>query len=235
MSKKPLIGVCPLWDEEKSSYWMLPGYLEGILAVGGLPIMLPLSQADADITALCNLCDGFVFTGGQDVTPALYQETVLFDSVQCCPARDAMEQQLFDRVLQADKPILGICRGLQLINVLLGGSLYQDLGKQHPAALNHRQQPPYDIPLHGVSLDPTAPLGNLLELRQIHVNSYHHQAIKTLAPQLRPMAMAPDGLIEASYLPEAKFLWAVQWHPEFLYRSDLNNRKIFAAFVDSCK
>lgn len=234
MSKKPLIGICPLWDEEKQSFWMLPGYLEGILAAGGLPIMLPLSQNTADLAALVCLCDGFIFSGGQDVSPALYGESVRFDTVCCCASRDAMEQQLFALILQANKPLLGICRGLQLINVLLGGSLYQDLPQQRTDVLNHRQKPPYDTPMHSVTLESSAPLGRLLGCDKIEVNSYHHQAIKELAPNLRPMAAAPDGVIEAAYLPEAKFLWAIQWHPEFSYHRDPNSRAILSSFIAHC-
>ena len=235
MKQKPLIGVCPLWDETKDSYWMLPGYFDGIMDAGGLPIMLPLTDKPEDLTAFIALCDGFVFTGGQDVAPALYNEPVLYDNVETCPARDAMEQILLPMILTADKPVLGICRGLQFLNSALQGSLYQDLQTQKADVQSHRQKAPYDLPHHTVTLLEGTPLQQLLDASQIDVNSCHHQGIRNLSCQLKPMATAPDGLTEAVYLPGKRFVWAVQWHPEFLFRSDANSRKILQAFIDSTR
>ena len=127
MPQLPLIGVLPLWDDEKNSLWMLPGYFDGIRQAGGLPIMLPLTVEPQDIAQLATLCDGFLFTGGHDVSPALYGETPINESIACCPKRDAMETILLREALRLDKPVLGICRGIQFINAALGGTLYQDL------------------------------------------------------------------------------------------------------------
>ena len=235
MKQKPLIGVCPLWDETKNSYWMLPGYFDGIMAAGGLPVMLPLTDNTDDLAEFVSLCDGFVISGGQDVSPAVYGEPTRFDNVETCPARDAMEQILLPLILDADKPVLGICRGLQFLNAALQGTLYQDLVSEKTDVISHRQKPPYDMPRHTVNLLDGAPLQRLLNAEQINVNSCHHQAIRTLSPRLKPMAVSPDGLVEAVYLPEKHFVWAVQWHPEFSFRKDANSRKILQAFVDSTK
>ena len=235
MSGKPLIGVVPLWDDEKQSLWMLPGYFDGITQAGGLPIMLPLTEKPEELSRLAALCDGFLLTGGHDVSPALYHEEPIGDCVVCCPERDRMELLLLREALRLDKPVLGICRGIQFINAALGGSLYQDLNTQHPSQVEHHQHAPYDVPTHTVSLLPETPLRHLLGLERLDVNSYHHQAVREIAPGLVAMAVSPDGLTEALYKPDARFLWAVQWHPEFSFRVDESSRKIFAAFIEAAR
>ena len=233
MPQFPLIGVLPLWDDEKDSLWMLPGYFDGIRQAGGLPIMLPLTDEPQDIAQLATLCDGFLFTGGHDVSPALYGETPINGRIACCPKRDTMEILLLREALLLDKPVLGICRGIQFINAALGGTLYQDLPTQRPSDMEHHQHPPYDRPAHTVSILADTPLAQLLGCGPLAVNSYHHQAVRDLAPGLEPMAVSSDGLIEALYKPGTSFLWAVQWHPEFSFRTDENSRKIFAAFLNA--
>lgn len=230
---KPLIGVMPLWDDDKESVWMLPGYLEGIRQAGGIPVILPFTSENDELEQLAKMCDGFLFTGGHDVSPELYSEKPVDDSVICCRDRDEMESWYLKYAISSDKPLLGICRGIQFINAALGGTLYQDLPTQHPSEIDHHQKPPYDIPVHTVSIVKDSPLGKLLDTEQLSVNSYHHQAVKDLSPRLKAMAISTDGLIEAVFMPEHRFLWAVQWHPEFSYLTDINSRKIFKSFIDS--
>ena len=230
---KPLVGVMPLWDEKRDSLWMLPGYLDGLKEAGASSIIFPFTDDEEELTRLIDLCDGFLFTGGHDVSPILYGEEPLDDSVLSEPRRDNMEQVVLRIAMAKDKPILGICRGLQFINVYLGGSLYQDIEKQFPSDVPHRQSAPYDVPRHTVTLDKDGPLARLLGSEEIPVNSCHHQGIKKLADSLLPMAHSKDGLVEAFYDPKARFLWAVQWHPEFLYLKDENSRKLFESFAKS--
>ena len=142
-----------------------------------------------------------------------------------------MERELLNRALEQDKPILGICRGLQFLNVALGGTLYQDLPTEHPPGIEHPMKPPYDQAAHMVRTLPDTPLAALLQKTDLDVNSCHHQAVKTLAPGLAEMARSTDDLIEAVYLPGKTFVWAVQWHPELSFRTDENSRKIFQAFI----
>lgn len=233
--KKTLIGIVPLIDTEKESYWMLPGYMEGIMQAGGLPVMLPVTQEEAAIRQLTETCDGFLFTGGQDVAPELYGEKRLQECGECSPERDKMESILLVEALKADKPVLGICRGIQFMNAALGGSLYQDIPTQRPSKLEHHQTPPYDLPVHEVRLEPDTPLYDILQTDTLAVNSYHHQAVKQLASGLQVMARAEDGLTEAVFMPGKRFVWATQWHPEFSYKTDENSRKIFQAFVSACR
>ncbi|MBR1710972.1 MAG: gamma-glutamyl-gamma-aminobutyrate hydrolase family protein [Clostridia bacterium] len=231
---KPLIGLIPLVDDERESLWMLPGYMDGIRTSGGLPIMLPLTDHPAEILQLLGTCNGFLFTGGHDVSPEIYGETRRKECGICSPQRDRMELLLLEYAMKKNKPILGICRGIQLINAALGGTLWQDLPTEHPSKTQHHQHPPYDKPIHEVNLCPNTPLADLLGRSSLSVNSYHHQAIRDLAHALRPMAIAPDGLIEAIWHPETTFLWAVQWHPEFAYKTDEASQAIFKAFVRAC-
>ena len=134
-----------------------------------------------------------------------------------------------------DKAVLGICRGIQYLNAMLGGSLYQDLNVQHPSKTEHHMEPPYDRVIHQVQIIDGTPLHQLLQVTELGVNSYHHQAVKTLAPLLTVMAESEDGLVEAVYMSEKSYVWAVQWHPELSYQTDKYSRKIFESFVAACK
>ena len=228
---KALIGVMPLWDDEKESIWMLPGYLDGIQKAGGIPIVLPLSSDEGDLEHLVKMCDGFLFTGGHDVSPELYQEKLLNKSVVCCSRRDAMEKIVLQKVLELDKPLLGICRGIQFLNAALGGTLYQDLPTERPSVMAHHQQAPYDVPVHRVKILKDSPLFQCLGVEELLVNSYHHQAVRRMSPMLKPMAVSEDGLVEALYMPGHRFVWAVQWHPEFSYKTDVSSIQILQEFV----
>ena len=230
--KKSIIGVTPLWDTERQSVWMLPDYLDGIKAAGGLPVVLPLEMSAADADQIVDTCDGFLFTGGQDVMPALYGSEDTTGTVFPSPERDRLETLLLSKALQADKAVLGICRGLQFINVFLGGTLWQDLPSQHPSEIVHRQGKPYDIPTHHVKLSDE--LMALFGKEILDVNTLHHQAIKDLGSGLVPMAIAPDGIIEAIRMMGKRFVWAVQWHPEYMFRTDSDNLAILSCFVEHC-
>ncbi len=219
MERNPIIGVTPLWDAERKSIWMLPDYLDGIKAAGGIPMILPLEMSEEDADRIVETCDGFLFTGGQDVGS--------------CPERDTLETLLLSKALQADKVILGICRGLQFINVFLSGTLWQDLPSQHPSEIIHRQGKPYGAPTHKVMLD--GELRTLLGKEVIEVNTLHHQAAKDLGEYLTQMAVAPDGIIEAVQMMGKHFVWAVQWHPEYMFKTDADSLAIFSCFIKHCK
>ena len=231
---KPLIGVMPLWDEVKKSIWM-PGYLEGIREAGGTPVIFPLMEDREELEQLCSLCNGFLITGGQDVDPAIYRETPIPQMGEICTVLDQMEHQVLEYAIKEDKAVLGICRGIQYLNAMLGGSLYQDLNVQHPSKTEHHMEPPYDRVIHQVQIIDGTPLHQLLQVIELGVNSYHHQAVKTLAPSLTVMAESEDGLVEAVYMPKKNYVWAVQWHPELSYQIDKYSRKIFESFVAACK
>lgn len=232
--KKPIIGVMPLVDDDKESLWMLPGYMDGIQQLGGIPIMFPLTNDEDEIIELVKMCDGILFTGGHDVSPQMYNEEKSNKCGSTCVLRDMMETYVLKHAMNMNKSILGICRGIQIINVLFGGSLYQDLPSETESIIEHHMIKPYDKEQHKIKIINDTPLFKLLKKEVIGVNSYHHQAIKTLADNLQVMAKAEDGIVEAIYVPDYKFLWAVQWHPEFSYKIDSNSRLIFQKFIESC-
>lgn len=234
---KPIVGVMPLYDTQKDSIWMFPGYLDGLYEMGMIPLIFPLNIHENDAAHLYALCDGILLTGGQDVDPQLYGE----ERRPCCGEinsdRDLLEKGIFFRAYKDNKPLLGICRGLQLMNVLLEGSVYQDIKTEMQAdfKLEHRMQPPYDRFAHQIKIVKNTPLFSVLGQTKVGVNSYHHQGVKRAGKNLIPMAYATDGLVEAVCCKRKKFMWGIQWHPEFSYMTDANSRKIFKAFADAMK
>ena len=234
---KPFIGVLPLYDDKLKSYWMLPGYMKGIEEAGGIPIMLPMTADEASISSIADAFDGFLFTGGHDINPKMYGEEKSLLCGEICDDRDALEIPLFRRVIELDKPAFGICRGLQLFNVALGGTLYQDLPSERTSAVQveHSQKPPYDQPVHRVTVETDSLLYRMLGAETLMVNSSHHQGIKRLSEHLVPIAYADDGLTEAVCMPEKRFVLAVQWHPELFYKTDSHQFRLLAEFVHHCK
>lgn len=232
---KPMIGVVSLYDETKESYWMLPGYLDGLEEAGACGAVLSLTEDRDALARYARDFDGFLFPGGHDIDPALYGEEKSGKCGIICPERDRMERLFFPMALETGKPLLGICRGVQLFNVMLGGTLYQDLPTERPSEVEHHGDPPYDQVIHWAELPEGSPLRGILGVESLGVNSYHHQGIKRLGKGLAVGAAAPDGLPEALFVPGHPFALAVQWHPEFSHKSDENSRKIFRAFVDACR
>lgn len=186
------------------------------------------------ISQLLDEVQGILLTGGHDVDPKIYGEEPIPKCGAACVERDSMEKELLDQALERDMPVLGICRGIQFMNAYLGGTLYQDLPTQFDSKVEHHMSPPYDVPVHSVSVLEDSALYKLLNTDKLAVNSYHHQAIKDKADRLKVMALSEDGLIEAVEMPDKRFVWAVQWHPEFNYLKDENSRKIFEEFVRQC-
>lgn len=231
--KKPVIGVLPLWDEEKDSIWMLPGYMEGIEAAGGIPVILSLSADEDALLYWAENLDGFLFTGGQDVDPVLYGEEKLPVCGELSPERDRIEIFLFKKILELNKPVFGICRGLQLINVALGGTLYQDIPSQMANSFVHEGTSAEDIAYHTVAIWEKSPLSDFAG-KVCKVNSYHHQGIRDLAPELKIAGASEDGLVEAVYMP-GRNVFAVQWHPELNFSTDGTSLAMFRYFIETSK
>lgn len=234
---KPVIGIIPLFDEEKDSIWMVPGYMDGIRRAGAVPMILPLVCDQADLRQIKSMCSGYLFTGGHDVDPSLYGEEKTGLCGPACMERDRLEQNVFRMAWEDHKAVLGICRGLQLINVLMGGTLFQDLPSefQGTCCIEHHMKPPYSRVCHQVELVQGGPLCKLLGRNSMGVNSYHHQGIKKLAPGLKATAVAEDGLVEGIYAPDREYIQAVQWHPEFMSPGDADAGKIFRSFIEGSK
>lgn len=231
MQCKPLIGVTPQSREGKHSQWIQREYLDAVAAAGGLPVLLPLGMGESVLRALYARCDGLLVTGGHDVDPALYGEEKLPLCGALSRERDDMELHLLRWAVAEDKPVLGVCRGAQMLNVALGGGLYQDLPAQLEEALEHAMEPPYDRPCHEVRLTENGLLRALTGRERLMVNSLHHQGIRRVGEGLRVEAAAADGLTEAVSLPGRRFVLGVQWHPEYLYAADESARVLFEALV----
>ena len=236
MKKKkdmPVIGVTPLYDVELESIWMLPGYMDAILKSGGLPIILPLTDDRLVIKNAVSKLDGVLVTGGPDVNPKYYGEEKSKYCGTTLEIRDKLELFVINEAIIQNKPIFGICRGCQIINVYFGGTLYQDLPSEHPSEIHHRMEGPNNTFEHNVIVEKDSILNNIVG-NEMGVNSCHHQAVKKLGKGLTPSAYASDGIIEAFESKENK-VFAVQWHPERLYDVDENNLKLFSFFVDILK
>lgn len=230
---RKVIGIIPLYDDEKESYWMLPGYMKMLEAENAIPLMLPLTSKAEELDYFLEICGGFLLTGGHDVSPSVYHAVKEPWCGLCCEIRDEMERYILNKAIEQDKSALGICRGIQFMNACYGGTLFQDLVTEHTSCIDHHMKPPYDRVAHQVTVQKDTPLYNILGKEQIGVNSYHHQAIKKLSSKFQTMAFSEDGLIEGIYMPSHKFVVGVQWHPEFSYEVDENSRKLINAFVAS--
>lgn len=232
---KPLIGLLVTIDNNKTTNVNYT-YARAITELGGTPIVLPYTNDDRDIESFVSMCDGFLFSGGKDVEPCRFNETQINDSLVIHYYRDELEFKVFDKAISTNKPILGICRGAQVINVALGGSLYQDIPAQIPSNIAHRQIEGQTEYSHNVNVVSNTPLHKLVGgINKINANSFHHQSIKTLGNGLKLMATADDGVIEGAYLEGDRYLRIYQWHPEKLFdKYDVNN-EIIKDFIDACK
>ena len=206
--------------------------IESLSSAGAAPLMIPLGLPEIQLEALARRLDGILFSGGGDVQPQRYgsQAHPLVQNID--EDRDHMEIFLVRLAVREQIPFFGICRGLQVINVALGGTLYEDLADQRPDTLRHDtgSETPRDYLAHAVNIQPGSRLAGILGVRAIQVNSLHHQGIRDHAPPLSASAWSPDGLVEAIELPGHPFGLAVQWHPECLLDAP-ETRRLFAAFV----
>ncbi len=228
--KRPLIGIFPSRSDGANRIKLSWNYLDAVYHAGGMGVPLGYTTDEEKIKTYVDMMDGFLFSGGVDFDPAFYGEEKMFDSVEIDELRDAFEKTAFPYVLASGKPILGICRGIQAINVLMGGSLYQHMeGHRQEASGVHRTQP--------LTVLPNTYFHTLTGKDRIMVNTFHHQNVKALADGLVAQAVSEDGFIEAIHAPAHKFLFGVQFHPEFYHDQpdDDHSFAIFKAFVDACK
>ncbi len=231
-----LIATRQTHPKRAPTYEIPQAYLDAILTAGGLPMLLPTSLPLTALPELVNRFDGFVLSGGGDVDPAVYSGHLDTTIHSIDPERDAFELALIPLMLAADKPLLAICRGVQVFNVALGGSLYEDIASALPAAQRHDWYPNYprDYLAHTVEIEPGSRLAEILGTHKLRTNSLHHQAIRQPAPALEVVAHAEDGVIEAVEMPGKRFAIGVQWHPECLPEEPAMQR-LFKAFVIASK
>ncbi len=241
---KPIIGVTPDFAEgerqvlgsREPTYFLRARYVRAIEDLGGVPVILPLATDPVVRRRLLEGLDGLLLTGsGPDLPPALYGERRRFAFPVMSRERYEFELAMARLAVKAGLPTLGICGGMQALNVALGGSLVQDIAGQMPAALPHKPARPATRLSHEVRVMPESLLRRILGRRRLRVNSSHHQSVKRVAPLLVASAVAPDGVIEAIESPRHVFLLGVQWHPECLYARHEVQRRLFRAFLKAAR
>lgn len=232
---KPLIGITSDLDSHGETL-VQSNYSRAILRAGGLPVVLPAGLEDID--QICDRLDGLLLTGGEDVNPLCYGEEPHQELGKLSPERDEMELALARCMVRKDKPVLGICRGQQVLNVALGGTIHQHIYSQLTAdeLFQHKQQADREFATHSVDLVEGSRLASLAGGLEARVNSLHHQAVNVVGQPLVVTAVAKDGVIEGLESTEHRFVMSVQWHPEALAnRQDSLSLKLFEKFIESCK
>ncbi len=240
MPKKPIIGITPSPTEDVANhgtfrrYGLSSTYVDAVRAAGGLPIILPESETDLD--SILGIVDGLVLSGGSDLAPRLYGDAYVHETTYGIdPERDNFEIELIRLAVKRDIPVLGICRGIQSINVALGGTLIQDIATEHPGNIGHRQhelgKSQTDLSHTVTIVDEQSPLSALIGKNTLAVNSFHHQSVRELARDLRVAAVADDGIIESLWHPGMTFGLAVQWHPEMLVSKHEDHAALFRALI----
>ncbi|CAM3426907.1 gamma-glutamyl-gamma-aminobutyrate hydrolase family protein [Hydrogenibacillus schlegelii] len=233
---RPVIGIIPSRDEG-GRYTVHRDYLEAVEAAGGLPVVIGYAEADQDVRRRLLLIDGLLLTGGGDLDPASFGEAPHPSLGTVEPERDAFELALARLAAAMGLPLFGICRGAQLLNVAFGGDLHQDLPAQWRGPLvMHMQRGPRAWPAHAVGVAPDSRLGAIVGAERLRVNSFHHQAIRRVAPGWRAVAWSDDGVIEAIERPDGPLALGVQWHAEALAAAGAwEQRRLFAAFVEAAR
>jgi putative glutamine amidotransferase len=243
-SPRPVIGIPTqtlhamdgIPEALPQSWVMNQRYFSAITSVGGVPWMIPLLEGDVEtLREIYDRLDGLLLPGGVDMDPGAYGESASPGLGRTDPARDRVELQLTRWAIEDHKPILGLCRGLQVINVARGGTLYQDIQAELPGAIKHDYFPTQGFQRDFLAHDSAVARGSrllaALERPRMKVNSMHHQGLKTVGEGLTPSATAPDGLVEAVEGPSDHFLIGVQWHPEVFEAADPGTHHLFRAFI----
>ena len=244
----PVIGVTATLKQDVDAVAQRPlgrfvradlDYVEGVAEAGGVPVVLPPVVRVREADALLGGIDGLLLSGGSDLDPSYYGEKAVAELGVTVPERDAFEMSLLEHALRRGLPILGICRGMQILNVALGGTLFQDLPSQmdHLVLLGHRQETPKWQPTHEVEVEGGSKVGQIMGVDELKVNSYHHQAVKDLADGLVGVAHAPDGVVEAVEWGDLSQRWlvGVQWHAEAMRDAGPEHRNLFEAHVAAAK
>lgn len=237
MNSTPLIGLTTYRNPNKPENPQISigeAYIRAVSAAGGLPVAIPLGLSETTLDHILERIDGIIFTGGGDIAPEVYQSAPhpLVNAMD--PDRDRVELHLLHRVIDRQMPFFGICRGLQVVNVALGGTLYEDILDQYQGGIRHQfsTEHPRDYLAHSVQVHRGSRLAAITGQEELKVNSLHHQGIRRLAESLSPVASAPDGLIEAVELEDYPFGLAVQWHPEWL-AAHQPMQMLFSTFINT--
>ncbi|MEP7270760.1 MAG: gamma-glutamyl-gamma-aminobutyrate hydrolase family protein [Acidobacteriota bacterium] len=233
VTRRPLIGITTRLDLKNDTFYLRRYYAEAIAAAGGIPVYVPLISDGEALAALAERLDGILLSGSNsDLDPLRYGEEPHQRLGHVVVERDTVDLTLLKYAETSRVPLLGICFGLQSLNVSRGGTLVQDLAAQVPGSFKHEQEPPYGRPSHTIEIEPGSLLARLAGSRRVQVNSTHHQAVKAAGNNLRVVARGLDGVVEAvEDQREDRFVLGVQWHPELGWKENGLSRAIFAAFI----
>lgn len=232
----PIIGVTIRKETENSTTFLKvdENNIKAILINGGIPFLMPLTTDDNVIDKYLSLVDGIYFTGGNDIFPMTYGEEPLKELGKLIPERDDFEIKLYQKGEKLDLPMLGVCRGYQIMNVASGGSLYQDIYIQREKTIGHNPKNiPVDCEFHTINISKNTKLYNIFNTDVIKTNSFHHQAIKNVARNYKVSAVAQDGIIEAIESELLTFAIGVQWHPEDMIKSNDKFNSIYKALIEA--
>lgn len=231
---KPIIGISSTFDGKV--YSVSKDYIQAITEFGGVPIIIPNLQ-ETNIDAIVQLIDGLFLTGGEDIDPTLFGEEPIRGLGKITPERDEFEIAIIRKMLKLNKPILGICRGCQILNIAVGGDMYQDIYNQtENCLLQHIQQAARYHASHFVQVIEGSILSDITQMEKFKVNSFHHQAIRKIPNEFEVSALASDGIIEAFESKSHKFVMGFQWHPEnMVVKKDVVSEAIFKSFINACK
>lgn len=232
LGRKPIIGITVAHCSEEINTYPRGYYVDAVKRAGGQPILLPPVSSSEEAQEVFELIQGLILTGGGDISPILLKETPLRGIGDCQPERDLGELLLTREALATDLPLLGICKGIQVLAVAAGGKIYQDIVSQVPKSLEHKQKAPRNAPWHEVEFLPSQ-LRELIGQKRIPVNSFHHQAVAEIPPDFLVSSKAPDGIIESIERRESLFCVGVQWHPEVM--EDQYSQKIFQGLVEAAR
>ncbi len=233
MGLKPLIGISSSQEntESTSAYTTNKMYIKGVAAAGGIPVIVPITEDKNLLQDITGRLSGLLLTGGDDIDPLLFGEEPHRNLRKIDPQRDFFELELTRIFRDAGKPILGICRGCQIINIAFGGTIFQDIkGQISDITYKHWQEAPLWYPTHSVYIEADTDLENIYGSGKFSINSYHHQSIKDVAPGFIVNARAEDGIIEGIEFSQ-DFMLGVQWHPERLWQNNKNNFNLFKYFI----
>lgn len=230
---KPFIGILPSYSYEAKQIFLNKSYLDEIMASGAVPYVLPLTSDEETISEILSHIDGIIFSGGSDINPNYYGKEDTGKSKEINPLRDECEETYIKIALKKDMPILGICRGMQALNVFCGGSLIEDIPSEYKVETIHNLEKP-DIAFHKITVLPDTPLADIIGAGVHTVNSYHHQAVDSLAPYFSIAAVSEDGITESIFRNDKRFVLGVQWHPERDHIQAQCNKIIIDRFVEIC-
>lgn len=232
---KPLIGITCAFSNLEHKYNLSAYYVKAIEAVGGIPVMIPCLKEASDLKELMLYIDGLLLTGGGDMDPIYFDEEPAIGTGVVTPERDILEVEITRMAIDRCYPVLGICRGIQVINIVAGGKIHQDLNQGVEKPIKHMQEAPTWYPTHKIELEPNTKLSAILGEGPMRVNSFHHQSVSEVAPDYIVSARAADGVIEAIESTQEKFVMGVQWHPEHLWQENKAWQRLFQAFIAASK